>query len=228
MMPSNTSSLFAIGLLVSLCDFRCLGTILLVPLLITCITGGMYTFYKHWLYLDSREDLHIWMYLHEGRYLNETVYVTIIGLTTLNLTIAGIVLSLRRSGLMQYINRLRGRHTTQYSALPISAQSHPEEDLQRQENIKKSMVKVAQAFDVHDIYETEAETDNEDSKSSSTRGMNKATSSNNMNNHATSAIPNGNGLSLTKKKSSSSSSLFRPDDLDLGIDISHHEDHDSI
>ena len=79
---------------------RTAGMVLIVPLLITAITGAMYTIAKSWLYLE-KEQYRILMYLHEGRYIESTgtVYVFLVGGGLLSLTSTGIYMLLLRNGL---------------------------------------------------------------------------------------------------------------------------------
>ncbi|WP_413165764.1 PepSY domain-containing protein [Capilliphycus salinus ALCB114379] len=73
---------------------RQLAPIIILPFLITAITGVAYRLGKSWFGL-SRDQVHFLMVIHEGEYLGkqlEPVYVLLNGLGLLFMLITGIVM----------------------------------------------------------------------------------------------------------------------------------------
>ena len=82
---------------------RQLAPIIMLPFLVTAITGVAYRLGKSWFGL-SRDQVHFLMVIHEGEYLGkqlEPVYVLLNGLGLLFMLITGIVIwgnSLSKAG----------------------------------------------------------------------------------------------------------------------------------
>jgi len=136
---------------------RAAGTVVFVPLLITAVTGGLWVFCTDWLYWEKSE-YRLLMYLHEGRYLEQsgTLYVSLLGPLTAALVLAGMSMLAQRgcsSGSNAHwsaspsslaYSRVRSSAATEGSGGAASFSSPPAGDT------RKTLARIQQAFDLDD------------------------------------------------------------------------------